>query len=127
MLTKILLGVCAATALALGVVFKLLLASYEAQGQLRSEVAEAEAIVERQIMAREAVEANRRQLIESMAIERQRSEAATAALINSQAALTTARQEFQLRLEAATAELSDEEMVCAMQPIPAALIDSLRQ
>lgn len=126
-LSKILMGTTAAAGLALLIVFKMLLASNEARGALSAQVREAGHVNDRQALVVDALELNRQETLVALEAERLKAKAAVDALVASQEGLLSAKGEFEDRLEAARMELSDEELVCALQPVPDSYIDSLRQ
>jgi len=125
MLTKILMGLTAATAIALLLVFNLLLSAKEANGKLQGAISEAGNINSRQAMVVQTLEDNRLKLLAGIDAERVRAQVATDALIASQAGLETAKSVFEGRLAAARRELSNEDLVCAVQPIPDSYVFSL--
>ncbi len=127
MLTKIMMGVSAAAVIALLVVFKLLLSSNEARGALAAEVRNAGAVNDRQALVVDTLQKHSIQAAADLKAEKARSDAATEALIVSQGGLVTAKTEFEDRLEIARLELDDAELVCAIEPVPASYIDSLRE
>ena len=125
MLTKILMGLTAATAIALLIVFNLLLSAKEANGMLQGAISEAGDINARQAMVVQTLESRRLELLASIDAERARAQVATDALIASQVGLETAKSDFEDRLAAARRELSNEDLVCATQPIPDSYVLSL--
>jgi len=127
MMAKVMAGGIAFLLVALLVVFKLLLSSHEARGALRAEVFEAEGINNRQAAVVDRLEANTADLLVQIKQEHARAQAATDALVASQAGLETAKGDFEDRLATARAELTNEELVCAEQSVPDAYIDSLRE
>jgi len=127
MLTKILAGGMAITLVGLAIVFNMLLASREANGRLESDVRKAEGVNERQELVVDRLRLDAAEKEAAYVAEQLRAKIAVNALITSQAQLRIEQDDFSRRLAAARLELSDEEMVCSEQPIPAAFIDSLRE
>jgi len=125
MLSKIMMGGLAAALLALVIVFNLLLSAREANGTLQQGIEDAKGINERQALAMAAVQKNRDQLVVQINNERRRTRAATEALEASREGLVAAKVDFDQRIKLALEDITDEELVCASEFVPAGLIDSL--
>ncbi len=125
MLSKVMLGVSAAMGIALGIVFWLLLSAKEANGILQQGIDMADGVNARQAAVLDEVRANQASLLEQLKAQRIRTDAATKLLALSQDGLVTAKVEFDQRIKIALEGITDEEMECASEFVPAGLIDSL--
>lgn len=119
------LGATAAAFLGLALVFYLLLQEKEANGELQQAVERAEAANQRQIDARRALADRTAEILAQVSVERGAAQDASEALTALRAEHETDIEAMNRRLAAATENLDDEEIVCAMQPVPVELIDSL--
>jgi hypothetical protein len=126
MLIKLLAGGLGTSLVALLLVFNMLMSSKEANGELRGAVSEAAGVNARQSAVVAALEAAKDDLLAGIEAAEARAQAATDELIASQAGLVTAKNDFEGRLAAARRELTHEELVCAVQPVPDSYINSLR-
>ena len=125
MLAKIFIGLTAVSVFALVIVFNLLLTSKEANGKFRGAIDEFGHINARQEVVIKSLEESRLNLLAEVETERVRADRATTALMVSQEGLEMAKDDFAIRLSAARKELSNDELVCATEPVPSAYISSL--
>jgi len=119
------MGVSAASVLALLFVFNMLLNAKEANGVLIQGIETAQGVNDRQKATLAEVQSNHDNLLVQIDQERVRTKEATDALEASEAGLDVAEANFNQRLKAAVAGMSDEDLECASEFVPAALIDSL--
>ena len=125
MLTKVLAGGLVLTVAALAIVFGLLLSAKEANGVLTQGIESARGVNERQALVQAELLANRDKLLGQIAHERRKVRVATDALQVVRGDLVKNKVDFDQRIKDAVAELSDEELECAAEFVPAGLIDSL--
>ncbi len=126
MLSKLLAGGLAASVVALGIVFWLLLSAKEANGILQQGIDMAAGINARQALTLDEVQANHDNLLVQIEQQRVKTEAATKALALTQEGLITAKVDFDQRMKDALEGITDEELECAAEFVPAGLIDSLQ-
>ncbi len=125
MLSKALAGGLTAAVLALAIVFWLLLSAKEANGVLTQGIETAKGVNERQALVQAELQENHNNLLVQIEDERRKARIATAALELVQGDLVKNKADFDQRIKAAVAEMTDEELVCAAEFVPAGLIDSL--
>ena len=126
MLSKIMAGGLVAALAALAIVFGLLMSAKTANGKLAADVDRVAAANSRQQQVITVLQDKSAALIAQVERERENALKANEALLTSEQDREQAERDFQVRLTAAKAELTHEELVCANEPVPAALIDSLR-
>ncbi len=126
MLSKIMAGGLVAALAALAIVFGLLLAAKTANGKLAADVDRVAAANSRQQQVITVLQEKSADLIARVERERDNVLKANEALLTSEQDREQAERDFQVKLAAAKVELTHEELVCANEPVPAALIDSLR-
>ncbi len=125
MLSKALAGGLTAAVLALAIVFWLLLSAKEANGVLTQGIESARGVNARQAAVQAELQANHNNLLVQMENERRKTRIATDALELVQLDLVKNKADFDQRIKAAVTEMTDEELVCAAELVPAGLIDSL--
>lgn len=119
------MGVSAASLVALGIVFWLLLSAKEANGILQQGIDMADGVNARQAVTLAEVQANHDRLLVQIEQQRIKTEVATKRLVKTQADLMTAEANFDRRIRVALEGMTDEELECASEFVPAALIFSL--
>jgi len=125
MISKILLGGLAASMVALGIVGWLLLSAKEANGILQQGIDMAAGVNARQAATLVEVQANHDNVMDQLKEQRIKTEAATKLLALSQEGLVSAKVDFDQRIKVALEGITDEELECASEFVPAGLIDSL--
>ena len=125
MFSKVMAGGLAVAAIALLLVFNLLLDAKEANGTLLSDIDRVAATNARQVGALEFLKRQNLDLIAQVKQREKRAYEATEALYATEVAREAELDQFQLRLDKIREELSDAEIVCADTFVPAAFIDSL--
>ncbi len=125
MLSKVMLGVSAAMGIALGIVFWLLLSAKEANGILQQGIDMAAGVNARQAAVITEVQANHDSTMKQLKEQRIKTDAATKLLALSQEGLVAAKVDFDQRMKVALEGMTDEELECASEYVPAALIFSL--
>lgn len=127
MLSKVMIGVSAAMAIALLLVGKMLLAAKEENGTLIQGVETAKGVNARQALTLAEVQRNHDNLLEQIETERRKAREATKALEVSEQGLIQAEEDFEQRMANALGELSDEDLECASLFLPQPLIDGLHE
>ena len=125
MLSKIMMGLTAAAGIALWIVFSMLLSAKEANGVLTQGIESARGVNERQALVAEELQKNHDRLLIQIEQERVKTKIATDALDVSEKGLVTAKVDFDQRMKDALEGMTDEELVCASEFVPAAIISSL--
>ena len=125
MLSKIMMGVTAGAVVALGIVFAMLLSSKESNGVLRQGIETAVGVNQRQAAVQAELQKNHDNLLLQIAEQRRRTQAGTAALAVSQKGLVTAKAGFDQRIKDVLEGMTDEDLLCASEFVPAELIDGL--
>ncbi len=125
MLSKIMAGGLVAAALALFVVFNLLLDAKEANGTLVANIDRVASANARQVTAIEFLKRKNLELIAQVKQREKRAFEASEALMATELARERELNQFQDRLATIREKLTDAEIVCADALVPAALIDSL--
>ncbi len=125
MLSKALAGGLVLVIAALAIVFGLLLSAKEANGVLTQGIESARGVNERQALVQAELQANHDKLLVQIANARRKAKVATDALELVRGDLVKNKVDFDQRIKDAVAELSDEELECAAEFVPAGLIDSL--
>lgn len=125
MISKSLLGATVVLLLALIWVSNSLLKAKEQNGVLIQGIATAEGVNERQTKTIEELEQNKVNLLADIEAERAKNNAATAAIEELGEGLENAEADFNQRLAAAVAGMSDEELTCASEFVPDDLVISL--
>ena len=125
MLSKVLMGLTAAAGIALWIVFSMLLSAKEANGVLTQGIETARGVNERQALVAAELQKNHDNLLIQIEQERVKTKIATDALDVSEKGLVTAKVDFDQRIKDALEGMTDEELVCASEFVPAGLIDSL--
>ena len=126
MLSKIMAGGLVAALAALAIVFGMLLAAKTANGKLAADVDRVAAANARQQQVIGVLRDQRIEMINQIERERDNALRANEALLLSEQDREQAERDFQVKLTAAKAELTHDELVCANELVPAALIFSLR-
>lgn len=124
---KVVAVVAGATTLAAFIMFRMLLSANAEIGKANAEIEEAAGINDRQVLVLGEVKANNTRLISQLARAEEREKIALEGLLLSQAGLEEAKGNFQSRLAAARDGVTNEELVCAFEPIPGYYISSLRE
>ena len=127
MLSKVMIGVSAAMAIALLLVGKMLLAAKEENGTLIQGVETAKGVNARQALTLAEVQRNHDNLLVQIETERRKAREATKALAVSDQGLIQAEEDFEQRMATALEELSDEDLECASLFLPQPLIDGLHE
>jgi len=125
MMGKVFWGALGATGLGLAIVFTLLLREKEANGVLKSDIQRVIDANKQEQAARIALADRAESILARVSIERGAAERASEALVQAEVARGTQVAALEARLRAATENLSDEEIVCALEPVPADLLASL--
>ena len=118
MITKILLGVSAASLVALAVLFKMLMSAQEAKGALEAEISEAVSVNAAQTQNIELLQQDNKQLMEQYEMERIRAAVFTEAVAVGQVELEKTKRDHATQLAEVRDSLTVEERVCADSRVP---------
>ena len=125
MLSKIMMGVSVALFVGLIIASRALMAAKEENGALIQGVETARGVNERQALAMAEVQRNRDELLVQFEREREKARQATEALEANRKGLIQAKADFDQRMKEALEELSDEDLECASLFVPQPLVDGL--